>query len=139
MDNSFQQVKRLTLHDAGITLCPKDHKDDINANWCEYDDYESPAYSIEYDSLELIIKMFNLNIPKNLVQPIRMVKENLTIGSRDEHDDYGALAIIKELSVKIESAKLLTMNITFAGFPEENIDDHVQKITYSGSFTIWWK
>ncbi|MDR4505887.1 MAG: hypothetical protein MRK01_14030 [Candidatus Scalindua sp.] len=135
----FREVKRIELHDAGVTIFQKNYSDSTHASWKEFNGIDGPSFVIPHDSVQKIGKLFGLNISPSLDNSIRILKERQNVGNSIYQDIHGKQEVIKELYARIEAPSLLNIRATFDGEFADEPEDHIQEITYSGSFTVWWE
>ncbi|MCP5007075.1 MAG: hypothetical protein GY941_24490 [Planctomycetes bacterium] len=137
--DTFKEVKRIELHDAGVTIFQKNYFDSTHASWKQFNDIEGSSFVIPNDSMQKIGKLFGLNVSPSHDATLRVLKERQNVGNSTFQDIHGRQEVIKELYARIEGPSLLSMRVTFDGEFTDEPEDHIQEVTYSGSFTVWWE
>ena len=136
---TFKEGKRIELHDAGVTIFQKNYYDSTHASWKQFNGIEGTSFVIPHDSIQKIGKLFGLNISPSLDDSIRILKERQNVGNSTYQDIHGRQEVIKELYARIDAPSLLSIRATFDGEFTDEPKDHIQEVTYSGSFTVWWE
>lgn len=136
---TFKEVKRIELHDAGITIFQKNYSDSTHASWRQFNGIDGTSFVLPHDSIQKIGKLFGLNISHSLDNSIRILKERQNVGDSTYQDTHGRQEVIKELYARIDAPRLLSIRATFDGEFTDEPEDHIQEVTYSGSFTVWWE
>ncbi|GJQ57772.1 MAG: hypothetical protein D8M57_00840 [Candidatus Scalindua sp. AMX11] len=136
---TFKEVKRIELHDAGVTIFQKKYYDSTHASWKQFSGIDGSSFVIPHDAIQKIGKLFGLNISPSLDDSIRILKERQNVGNSIYQEIHGRQEIIKELHARVEAPNLLNIRVTFDGEFADEPEDHIQEVTYSGSFTVWWE
>jgi hypothetical protein len=136
--DKLQPCEMIELHDAGIILTSQTCTDAL-VGWNYGQDEHGLTYSIEGKDLERLAKHFGIG-----TYPIRKSNEAQyledytfsLVRKLPDVPDEDKDRWIKTLSARIIAANLLEILVTWAFSDGDLIP---VRVTYSGTFTVWWK
>ena len=147
----FKPVELVELHDSGVCLSPEHSSEALG--WREFKEYEGTGYSLAGEDICRIAQIFGLDPQPILAKSIKgevqridpeclefkIVKSRQDLGRKTDSRHYGAMERIKNIWARIEGPQLLQLKVEFIQLDEERKETTaLKKISYSGSYSVWW-
>ena len=131
--DEFKSVELIEFHDSGFLVHPEKYSEPM-VSWSEYLD-EGASYSLIGKSIELLCNCLDVPLQKQIKH------HNFPILRRDQivvgHKQDGRW--IEQLAARIIDRDLLEILVKWGFDGEAEPQFEEARVTYHGTFTVWWE
>lgn len=147
--DGFKAAELIELHDSGICISPENRS--AGTGWQEFLDYGSREFSIEGETVAHLAQIFGISPQPMEIQSQKGTKYlspehfEFKISQRRQHVGEGVDSFvgcpdkIKDLWAKTEGPQLLQIRVDFFYEEDGKVEKYSKELTYSGSYSVWWK